>query len=128
MLITKIISPEGRKLFALFNEKSGTQEQCADFCSEKGGQLPTVLNSAANTQLVWQMMHYDVEMTWIGVLQSYHTFRLVCLLNCVCVEVLSLQVQTSLVLLLYNAYIISDPTHRIDTLGRSIRHDRGKCK
>ena len=55
------------KLFALFPDKTGTQEECATFCSEKSGRLPMVLNMTENTQLVWQMLHYDVLATWIDV-------------------------------------------------------------
>ena len=50
----------------MFAEKTGTQTECAEFCSEKGGSLPMVLNLVENAQLAWQMVHYDVKMTWIG--------------------------------------------------------------
>ena len=64
----------GRKIFALFVKKTGNQTECADFCSEKGGSLPAVLSDAENAQLAWQMLHYGVSKTWIGLLpKSYLT-------------------------------------------------------
>eukprot|EP00116_Pleurobrachia_bachei_P011209 sb/3471471/ len=57
------------KLFALFNEKTGTQTECNDFCSKKGGSLPAILSDAENTQLMWQLLHYDVTTTWIDTYQ-----------------------------------------------------------